>query len=80
VGYEHIVDLNTQYKLSLKRIADFVEFMKTSLDEVQNQEKAASLEIIEGGIELILTRTVAGKTHAVMHLTGREEAAEVVKA
>jgi len=34
-----MADLNNQYKLSLKRIADFVEFLRGSLEEVQTHDK-----------------------------------------
>jgi hypothetical protein len=37
VSNENILDLNNLYKLSLKRLSDFVEFIKGSLDDIQRQ-------------------------------------------
>lgn len=39
MSYEEIVELNSQFKLSLKKTADFVELLRSSLDDVQNHEK-----------------------------------------
>jgi hypothetical protein len=61
-------------------MADLVELVRGSLDEVQREEKEAELEVNEEGIEFVLMRTVGGKVHTVMKMVGREESEEVVKA
>jgi len=39
LSYEQMTELNIEFKLSLKKLTDFVEFMKISLEDIQNQTK-----------------------------------------
>ncbi len=52
-------------------MADLVELLRGSLEEVAREEKEAEVEIGEEGVELVVRRVVGGKVHTVLALQGR---------